>query len=168
MTWDPAVTQTLVVMGIIIAVVAVLVVTKKSGQVPGGPPEEVTFSRATWGHVLKDGEEIEAQAPALQPTSWIERQIFTASPTRWSTPRQLALTSRGALLFAEQKPGDLGGRRRYELGTFRIERVRKQDPYCVSLCLRASRKVVRLERVPQSFLERLRSRGVDVSASSSV
>jgi hypothetical protein len=166
MTWDPAATQALIVMAGIIGVVAFVAILKS--RRPESPPAETVYSRATWGQVLKDGEAIEAQVPVDQPVSWLYRQFFNGPFARWNTPRQLALTSGGALLVAEREPGNLSDRRRYEIGSFRVENVKSQGEYCVSLRLVISDKRVNLHGVPRAFLERLRSRGIDVSASLSV
>ena len=167
MTWDPAATQAMVLVGILIGVVVVIAIVKS--RRPEEPPSELAYSRSAWGQVLKDGEEIETQVPVLQPYGWVQQQIFKTSTSPWGIPRQLAWTSHGALLLARQGTGNLWDRQRYEMGTFRIEKVKEEGEYCVSFRLVLSpKKGVRLRQVPRALLDRLRSRGIEISASSSV
>lgn len=167
MTWDPAATQAMIFVGVMIGVVVIIGIIKS--RQPEAPPSELTYSHGAWGQVLKAGEEIETQVPVLQPYGWVQQQIFKTATSPWGIPRQLAWTSRGALLLARQGTGNLWDRRRYEMGTFRVENVKNEGEYCVSLRLvLPPKKVVKLRGVPRAFLDRLRSRGIEVSGSSSV
>ena len=159
---DPAVTQALIVVGVMVTIVVAIYFNKK-GQ-PEAPPLELSFPNADWGSALEAGERIEAQVPVLQPVSWWQRQILNGPFAAWNTPRQLALTSGGALLVAERGTRNLSDRRRYQIGGIRIENVKNQGRHCVSLRLVVARKKVNLHQVPRTFLDQLRSRGAEVAA----
>jgi hypothetical protein len=146
MSWDPAATQVLVLMGVIVGFVVVLYL-KKRGQ-PEAPPLELSYPNAAWGPALEAGERIEAQVPVLQPVSW------------W----WLALTSSGALLVAERGTGNLSDRRRYQIGAIKVEDVKNQGQYCVSVRLLLPHRKLRLHRVPRPFLEQFRTKGGEVAA----
>ncbi len=162
MIWDPAATKVLVLMGVIVGFVVVLSL-KKRGQ-PEAPPLELSYPNAAWGPALEAGERIEAQVPVLQPVSWWWRQIFNGPFAEWSVPRQLALTSSGALLVAERGTGNLSDRRRYQIGAIKVEDVKNQGEYCVSLRLMLPQRKLRLHQVPRPFLEQFRTRGGEVAA----
>ena len=159
---DPAVTQALVLVGVMVAIV-VGIYLKKKGQ-PEAPPLELSYPNADWGQALEAGERIEAQVPVLQPVSWWWRQVFNGPFAAWNTPRQLAVTSGGALLVAERGTRNLSDRRRYEIGGIRIVNVKNQGEHCVSLRLLLPRTKVTLHQVPRTFLEQLRSRGAEVAS----
>jgi hypothetical protein len=143
--------------------VFVLVVYLVKRKQPEERPLELAYSEATWGHVLRPGERIEMQVPALQPASWWLR--ISVDPTRTPLPtrRQLALTSQGALLLAERGWGGLRDRDRYALSELSVEDLKGEGQYCVSLRLRAPGRTVVLYRVPRAFVERLRAAGARVS-----
>lgn len=159
---DPAVTKALILVGVMIGFVVALYF-KKRGQ-PAAPPLELSFPNADWGPALEAGERIEAQVPVLQPVSWWWRQVFNGPFAPWNTPRQLALTSGGALLVAERGTRNLSDRRRYEIGGIRIENVKSQGEHCVSVRLLLPRRKLNLHQVPRTFLEQLRSNGVEVAS----
>jgi hypothetical protein len=160
---DPAVTYALILVGVMVVFVVALYF-KKKGQ-PEAPPLELSYPNDAWGPALEAGERVEVQVPVLQPVSWWWRQVFNGPFAPWNTPRQLAITSGGALLVAERGTGNLSDRRRYEIGGIRIENVKNQSEHCVSLRLLLPRTKVNLDQVPRAFLEQLRSRGADVALS---
>jgi hypothetical protein len=162
MSWDPAVTKVLVLVGVMVAFVVALHF-KKKGQ-PEAPPLELAYPNAAWGPVLEAGERIEAQVPVLQPVSWWWRQIFNGPFSAWNVPRQLALTSSGALLVAERGAGNLSDRRRYQIMAIRVEGVKNQGAYCVSLRLLLPQRKLNLHQVPRPFLEQFRSKGGEIVA----
>jgi hypothetical protein len=160
---DPAVTQALMLVGVMVAIVVAIYVTRRSR--PASPPLELSFPNAAWGPALEVGERIETQVPVLQPVSWWWRQVFNGPFAAWNTPRQLALTSGGALLVAERGTGNLSDRRRYQLSDVRIENVKNQDEYHVSFRLLLPHGRMNIQQVPRTFVEQLRSRGVEVAVS---
>ena len=162
MTWDPSATYAFVLVGVMVAFVVGLYVLRRN--TPETPPLELTFSNDAWGQALRAGERIQAQVPVLQPAPWWRWLNTNPMLNGRATARQLALTSNGALLVAQRSAASLWDRDRYELSAIRVENVKTEGEFHVSLRLVLPRRKMRLHQVPRTFLDRLRSVGARVVA----
>ena len=160
MAWDPAATNVLTLVGVLIAFVVVIYFVKRAG--PEDPPLELAYPDADWGQALHSGEQIEVQVPVLQPAAWWLRR--NTDPTRNGRPsgRQLALTTSTALLVAQRGLGRLWDRQRYDLSAIRVVDLKGEGEHHLSLRLVVPRGKMKLYRVPRRFVDRLRAVGVRV------